>query len=181
MPRPGPALGRVFPMMITGPGRWAVARHAIDMKSTQWSLIFSGQAQFLKGIKVKETLGELDSEGSSSLRHFCSADTPGTSSHHDSAILYHHQVGGRSELQYFLSEPSPRLPAQLQLCLRVSQREELRGWHWGWLWEQEPPWPRGQQENLCQRGLPLQPGRLWGCWLWDGSQRRHRVQGGEYL
>lgn len=74
MSKPGPALGRVFPEMISGAGRWAVARHAIEMNSTQWSLIFSGQAPFLKGIKVKETLGEVDSEGSSSLCHFCSSD-----------------------------------------------------------------------------------------------------------
>lgn len=67
MPRPGPAPGRVFPVMISRAERWAVARHAIEMNSTQWSLIFSGQAHFLKGIKVKETLGKLDSEGSSSL------------------------------------------------------------------------------------------------------------------
>lgn len=44
-----------------------MARHAIGMNSTEWPLIFSGQAQFLQGIKVKEGLGELDCEGSSSL------------------------------------------------------------------------------------------------------------------
>lgn len=53
-------------MMISGAGRWAVARHAIQMNSTQWSLIFFGQAQFLKGIKVEEIWRELDSEASSS-------------------------------------------------------------------------------------------------------------------
>lgn len=59
IPRPGPALGRVFPRMISRAGRWAVARHAIEMSSTEWSLIFSSQAQFLKRIKVKDSLREL--------------------------------------------------------------------------------------------------------------------------
>ena len=67
IPRPGPALGGVFPVMMTGAGRWVVARHTIEMNSTEWSLIFSGQAQFSKGIKVKESCGELDLEGCSSL------------------------------------------------------------------------------------------------------------------
>lgn len=44
-----------------------LARHAIEVNSTEWSLIFSGQAQFLKRIKVRESLGQLDLEGSSSL------------------------------------------------------------------------------------------------------------------
>ena len=55
------------PAMMSGAGRRAVARHAFEMNSTAWSLIFSGQAQFLKGIKVKESWGDLDLNGSSSL------------------------------------------------------------------------------------------------------------------
>lgn len=67
VPRPGPALGGVLPVMMSGAERWVVSRHTIKMNSTEWSLIFSGQAQFSKGIKVKESCGELDLEGCSSL------------------------------------------------------------------------------------------------------------------
>ena len=62
-----PALGGVLPVMMSGAERWVVSRHTIKMNSTEWSLIFSGQAQFSKGIKVKESCGELDLEGCSSL------------------------------------------------------------------------------------------------------------------
>jgi len=67
IPRPGPALGGVFPVMMSSAGRWVMARHTIEMNSTEWSLIFSGQTQFSKGIKVKESCRELDLEGCSSL------------------------------------------------------------------------------------------------------------------
>lgn len=56
--RSGPVLARVFHGMISRAGRRAVARHAIEVNSEQWSLIFFGRAQFLYRIKVQES-GEI--------------------------------------------------------------------------------------------------------------------------
>lgn len=53
-----------------------MARHAMEVNATEWSLICSGQAQFLKGIKPKVSPGEPEPKGSSLSPLLCCPWTP---------------------------------------------------------------------------------------------------------
>lgn len=111
-----------------------MARHAIAVNATEGSLICSGQAQLLKGIKLKVSPGEPEPKDAW-LQPLLPFDTR---FHHDPAFLCDHQIRGHTELQCLLSQPDVWLSAQFQLCLHVSEREEFWRQFRGWFWDKKP-------------------------------------------
>lgn len=86
-----------------------MARHAIAVNATEGSLICSGQAQLLKGIKLKVSPGEPESKDSC-LLPLLPFDT---NVHHDPAFLCDHQIWGHTEFQCLLSQPDVWLSARV--------------------------------------------------------------------